>query len=84
MGKESVYDRLSERINKEINFYGGELPDDVALAWDGYLSGIFEWDIIDLNDYDNLIKLLPRPSKNPVYSIFMGEPGIHLTLDSEN
>ena len=84
MAKESVHDELSERINREINFYGGELPDDVALAWDGYLSGIFEWDIIDLKDYVNLIELLPRPAKNPIYSIFMGEPGAHLKLDNED
>jgi hypothetical protein len=70
---EEVASELSYRIEIEIQAFGGEIPERYSLAWHGYLCGIFEWGIIDLQGYQQLIKLLPSvKSPNPIETIFSG------------
>jgi len=71
------------RIKREIDFYNGELPIDVNLAWQGYLFALTEWDLIDVNSHAKLSLMLPYIKNNPVYAIGTGDPGSHMKLDNK-
>ena len=74
---------MAERIQRELNFYNGELPEDVKLVWQGYVSALLEWSLIEVSTYDKLLEMLSFIPRGPVYSIMVGEPGAHLKLESE-
>jgi hypothetical protein len=70
-------DELRERVRKSLEFYGGSLPRDASLAWDGYFAALIEWGLISVSDHAMLIDLLPRdamPKGNddPVMHILLG------------
>lgn len=63
---------LERRIREHLQWHPGS--DTVALVWQGYLTGIFEWGLISVGDHDALSKLLPRVGVKEVVEIFSGEP----------
>lgn len=46
----------------------------VALTWRGYLTGLYEWGLISVDDYGQLIDLLPKIGIREIDEIFAGEP----------
>ncbi|MBD2945759.1 hypothetical protein V4E86_01655 [Burkholderia pseudomallei] len=48
---------LRERIERQIARRGA--TDIVALIWHGYLTGLLEWGVIELDVFDRLSALLP-------------------------
>ena len=83
MDKKERAQETKGRIQRELNFYKGQLPDNVKLVWDGYLAALLEWSLIEVEAYSQLLDMLPDIPKSPAYSIFMGEPGAHLKLEDE-
>jgi hypothetical protein len=73
MEKERIKDEIEYRINSDISFFKGKLPERFSMAWHGYLAAMFEWENINLTQYDELFKLLPHIDEpNPVATIFSG------------
>lgn len=69
--KEEIEQELETRIQADINHFKGNLPERYALAWNGYLAGLYEWGLIER--YNHLVGLLPKISKpDPILEIFEG------------
>jgi len=66
---------LSHRICREIEHFGGTLPERNALVWSGYIAGLLEWGLISVNDHAELCKLLPPIDNDPTVGILLGKPG---------
>lgn len=72
---DSIADELGRRIRRDIDHYGGALPERFALAWAGYLAAMLEWGLIKISAYDRLTDLLPRhgsTDEDPILAIFLG------------
>ncbi len=68
-------DELQYRIEMDLAAFHGDMPERNALAWHGYLAGVFEWGIIDLRAYRVLRSMLPRIAPpSPIEVIFLGRP----------
>jgi hypothetical protein len=72
---------LQNRVRKSIAYYGGTLPNDAALVWDGYFAALLEWGLISVSDHEALMKTLPDLPQNPVIQLFLGwnptKPEVH-------
>lgn len=55
-----------------MTHFGGELPERVALVWDGYLAALLEWGLISPSEHKEVADMLPEIADNPVMSIFLG------------
>lgn len=65
---------LSRRIQREIDHFGGKLPEANALVWSGYISGLLEWGLLSVNDHAKLCQLLPKIENDPTAGILLGKP----------
>jgi hypothetical protein len=70
-------DELRGRVRDSFDFYGGSLPRDATLAWDGYFAALVEWGLISVGDHAALVALLPRDTMprgndDPVKHILLG------------
>ena len=73
MQKNEIAVELKNRIERDIKFFKGNLPERYALAWHGYVAGLYEWDVIDLESYGQLVDILPKTSSpDPIVEIFEG------------
>lgn len=63
---------LKDRIQREISHFGGVLPERVAIAWDGYLAALLEWNMISPAEHKEASGMLPEIPDNPVMAIFLG------------
>ncbi|MBK8170376.1 MAG: hypothetical protein IPK60_08510 [Sandaracinaceae bacterium] len=63
---------LTERLQKDIDHYGGSLPERVAIAWEGYRAALLEWDLISISDHAHLRGMLPHIHDDPVVKILLG------------
>jgi len=73
MNSEEIVKELANRINADIEYFSGNLPERYALAWHGYIAGLYEWKVYDIGFYKELIALLPPISEpNPIAEIFEG------------
>ena len=69
--KGEIEKELEIRIKDDIKHFQGNLPERYALAWNGYLAGLYEWGVIERYNY--LINLLPKINKpDPILEIFEG------------
>lgn len=68
-------EELSHRICREVEHFGGNLPERNALVWSGYISGLLEWGMITVEDHADLCKLLPPIENDPTVGILLGKPG---------
>ncbi|CAG9264585.1 conserved hypothetical protein [Burkholderia diffusa] len=73
-------DELRARIERQLAWRG--TTDTVALIWHGYLSGLMEWGLIELDVFDRLCALLPKVGRKELVELAMDEP-IAPELDRE-
>ena len=74
---ERVRKGLQHRIQQQIDYFSGTLPERHAIAWAGFLAGIFEEGVLDYRHYDELMDMLPKISApDPIADIFIFEPAI--------
>ncbi len=65
-------EEIQFRIEQQLSFFEGNMPENYATAWHGYLAGIYEWGIIDRATYFHLESKLPRLDRpNPISDIFV-------------
>ena len=43
IGSDSVEELVGERIGYDVEFYGGRLPREVVVSWNGYIQSLAEW-----------------------------------------
>ncbi len=73
MQKNEIVTELNNRINRDIGHFMGNLPERYALAWHGYIAGLYEWNVIDLKAYGQLVDILPKTTQpDPIVEIFEG------------
>lgn len=63
---------LKDRIQSDIDHFGGKLPERFVIAWRAYLAGILEWGILDIQAYDAIVPLLPDLEDDPAVAILLG------------
>lgn len=51
---------------------GGTLSREAAIAWQGYLAGLIEWDVLSMGEHERLCRLLPSVDDSPVTYILLG------------
>ena len=66
------YEELKRRINKDIVFYGGVLPERNAIAWRGYLVSLLEWEVMPVQIHRDLVDLLPDIPNDPITDMMHG------------
>lgn len=67
-----TYEEIRSRIQADIDYYGGNLPDIVYAAWSGYIGGLLEWSLISPGVHSQLTDLLPPIDNDPMVDIFLG------------
>lgn len=65
-------DELKDRLQQELTYYGGVIPERVAIAWDGYFAALLEWNLISPAEHHVVSEMLPEIPDNPVIAIFLG------------
>lgn len=63
---------LRGRIEEDARRYGGSLPREAAVAWEGYLAGLIEWDVLSVAEHAALCGVLPKIQNSPVTHILIG------------
>lgn len=64
------------RIHADIEVYEGHLPERFAIAWKAYLTGLMEWELLDLSEYNRLLDLLPEITNDPVIDILTSKKNL--------
>ena len=74
---ERVRKGLHHRIQQQIDYFGGVLPERHTIAWAGFLAGVFEEGVLDYRHYSELVDMLPKISApDPIADIFIFEPAV--------
>jgi hypothetical protein len=68
------YPTEEELRNRIIRQLGWRNTDSVALLWRGYLNGLLEWGLLELDVHDRLVALLPNLGRKEIYEMAMDEP----------
>ncbi|HEX5869452.1 MAG TPA: hypothetical protein VFY65_03490 [Longimicrobium sp.] len=63
---------LCGRMEEDARRYGGALPREVTVAWQGYLAGLIEWDVLSVAEHERLSRVLPPIEDSPVTHILIG------------
>lgn len=63
---------LRGRMEEDARRYGGTLPREATVAWQGYLAGLIEWDVLSVAEHERLSRLLPPIEDSPVTHILIG------------
>jgi hypothetical protein len=63
---------LKQRIERQGSWRGESR--EFAIIWRGYLSGLYEWGLIELDVYERLIALLPKVGVKEQVELFADEP----------
>jgi hypothetical protein len=71
LDKKRYLTELKYRIEAEVTFHKGSMPENIVILWSGYLAGILETSVISFDEYLALDSLLPKVENNPVYDLFM-------------
>lgn len=66
------FSELKSRLQTEAAYFNGNIPERVAIAWDGYLAALLDWNLISPEQHKELTNLLPEIPDNPVLAIFLG------------
>jgi hypothetical protein len=72
MAERPTLAELRSRLSECARYYGGAIPREAALVWDGYFAGLLEWGLIGPAEHAELINLLPKLPDNPVMRVFLG------------
>ncbi|WP_454726961.1 MULTISPECIES: hypothetical protein [Cupriavidus] len=62
---------LRERIQRQLARRGA--TETVALIWHGYLSGLLEWGLIEIDVFGRLCALLPEVGGKEIVELSMDE-----------
>lgn len=52
MPERAIVRELRDRIHADTRANGGTLPREAAIAWEGYLAGLIEWDVLGVSEHD--------------------------------
>ena len=63
---------MSHRIQADIDYFGGTMPERTAVAWRGYLAAMLEWTLIPAGQYDQLLAKIPEVKDDPAVAILRG------------
>lgn len=63
---------LRWRMEADARAYGGTLPREAIIGWEGYLAALIEWGTLSLAEHARLCKLLPPIGDSPVTHILLG------------
>jgi hypothetical protein len=63
---------LRERMEEDARRNGGTLSREAAIAWQGYLAGLIEWDVLSIAEHERLCGVLPPVEDSPVTHILPG------------
>ena len=72
MAEVPTLSELQNRVSESLDYYGGSLPKDATLVWDGYFAALLEWGLISVSDHKSLVDMLPDVPGNPVIRVFLG------------
>jgi hypothetical protein len=72
MNAQEIGSELEYRIHKDIEHFGGNLPERFAIAWRAYLAGLLEWGVVDIPTYDTLLSTIPSVADDPAVAILRG------------
>jgi hypothetical protein len=72
MAEQPTFQELRGRIQRDLEHFGGKLPERVAISWSGYLAALIEWGMISVADHKQLCALLPHIDDNPAVAILLG------------
>jgi hypothetical protein len=75
MVDQPTFAELQKRLAECANHYGGEMPREAALVWDGYFAALIEWGLISPAEHAELLQLLPEMPDSPVLGVFLGWTG---------
>lgn len=64
-------EEIKNRILRQLSWY--EPKEMVGMLWLGYLSGLLEWGVIDIDVYGRLQNLLPVVGAKEVHELFADE-----------
>jgi len=78
-----TYGELHERIQSIVDVYGGKLPVEHALIWEGYLSALMEWQLLSVADHAALLAMLGPTPASPGLMISLGPEGAKDTMARE-
>jgi hypothetical protein len=67
-----VASEIAYRIQADVDHFGGTMPERTALAWRGYLAAILEWNLIPLDQYEQLLARIPVVDDDPSVVILRG------------
>ena len=63
---------LERRIRSHFDWRGA--TETVSLLWQGYLSGLLEYGLLDINAYNRLMDILPNCGSKDHYILLGDEP----------
>ena len=72
MAERPAVGEMRERLTKCASHFGGAIPRDVALVWDGYFAALIEWGQISPAEHAELLALLPVMPDSPVVGMLLG------------
>jgi len=67
-----VSKELADRIQADIDYFGGELPEKTAISWRGYLAAMLEWQLLSVFEYRQLLEGIPSVEDDPAIDILKG------------
>jgi hypothetical protein len=70
--EDTIETELRGRIQADARAYGGTLPREAVIGWEGYLAALIEWGTLSVAEHPRLCKLLPRIEDSPVTHILLG------------
>jgi hypothetical protein len=65
-------EEIRQRIERDRRSCGGHLPEIHVIAWRAYLSGLLEWGVLPIQDFDRLTASLPAVDDDPAVAILIG------------
>jgi len=72
MTTQETASELRYRIQSDIDYFDGKLPERFAIACPSYLAGLLEWGVLDVPAYEGLCELLPDVPDDPAVAILRG------------
>ena len=54
-----------------------------ALAWEGYIAALVEWQLLSVGDHEKLLKTIGRTPTEPGLTIALGPEGAKETMHRE-
>jgi len=77
MSEKPEFEEIRDRIQRHADHHGGQLPEQLALAWSGYLAALIEWDLVSVSDHERLVSLVPQLENDPAVEILLGTDVSH-------